>query len=242
MRRALYGFAILAVLGIAGVWLAFNSLDVIVKWGIEHYGPDVAGVPVRVGAVAISPRDGRGSVRGLEIGSPGGYSAPRAVRVDEIRVALDPATLTSAVIHVQELVFEGAEITYERGNRSTNLDAIQQRIDAYAKRSMATVDTQKASGSPGHKRRFIVDRLVIRGAHATLTSTALRGQGIGFDLPEVDLADIGTREGGVTASEVASRVASAVQNRIAQKLLTNAELLRHGGVGGAIDALKGLLK
>jgi hypothetical protein len=36
-------------------------------------------------------------------------------------------------------------------------------------------------------------------------------------------------------------VADTLVSRIAQKLLTNLDLLRKGGVGGAIDALKGLV-
>jgi hypothetical protein len=37
-------------------------------------------------------------------------------------------------------------------------------------------------------------------------------------------------------------VAGELQARIAQRVLTNLELLRKGGVEGAIDALKGLLR
>jgi hypothetical protein len=65
---------------------------------------------------------------------------------------------------------------------------------------------------------------------------------VSFELPEVQLRDIGKGKGGVTASEAAALVVSTLQNRIAQKVLTNADLLRRGGVEGAVDALKGLLK
>jgi uncharacterized protein involved in outer membrane biogenesis len=242
MKKALYAFAILVVLGVVGVWLAFNYVDVLVKWTLEHYGPDVTGVAVHVGEVKISPRDGRGSLRGLEIGNPPGFTSARAARFGEIRVALDPTTLTSEVIHIQELVVDGPDITYERGGKGTNLDAIQQRIDAYAKRSAAESQGGQGGHGPVKKRRFLIDRLVIRGGRATLTNAGLRGQGIGFDVPEVVLTDVGRRQGGVTASEAAAQVASALQQRIAQKMLTNLDLIRKGGVEGAIDALKGLLK
>jgi hypothetical protein len=75
-----------------------------------------------------------------------------------------------------------------------------------------------------------------------MTNPKLRGQGVSFDLPDVDLRDVGKRQGGATASEIANMVAGVVQQRIAQKVLTNIELLRRGGVEGAVDALKGLLK
>jgi hypothetical protein len=72
------------------VYWAYNSLDVIVKYALEHYGPDVTGVSLKVGEVNCPPRDGRGSLKGVEIGNPPGFSAPRAARLGEISVALDP--------------------------------------------------------------------------------------------------------------------------------------------------------
>jgi hypothetical protein len=83
---------------------------------------------------------------------------------------------------------------------------------------------------------------VIRGARVTMTNAALKGRGISFDLPDIDLRDVGKRQGGATASEIANLVAGVIQQRIAQKVVTNLDLLRRGGVEGAVDALKGLLK
>jgi uncharacterized protein involved in outer membrane biogenesis len=242
VKKALYAFVALLAIGAAGVYLALNYVDVIVKWALEHYGPDVTGVTVNVGEVKISPKDGRGSIRNLELGSPAGFSAPRTARLGEIRVALDPATLTAPVIVIHELVIDAPQVTYERGNKTTNLDAIQQRIDAYVQRMDAEGASQGREAARKAKRRFIVQRLTLRGARVTMTNPALRGQGIAFELPDVQLRDLGQREGGLTASELAARVTAALQNRIAQKVMGSIELLRRGGVEGAVDALKGLIK
>jgi hypothetical protein len=75
-----------------------------------------------------------------------------------------------------------------------------------------------------------------------MTNPALKGQGITFDLPDIELRDMGKRQNGITASEAANIVAGTLIARIAQRLLTSADLLRKGGVEGAVDALKGLLK
>jgi len=241
VKKAAAALIAVALLLAIGAWLAVNYVDVVVKWTVEHYGPDVVGAKVEVGAVRISPRDGKGSVRGLTIGNPPGFSAARAARFGEMRVALDPATVTSGVVHVRELVIDGADITYEKGARTTNLDVLQANIERYARASSGGTASSDGDGVPA-KKRFIVDSLVIRNVRVTMTNTALKGQGLGFDLPEVRLADVGRRQGGLTASQVAAAVASAMQQRIAQKLLTNLDLLRKGGVEGAVDALKGLLK
>lgn len=241
MKKAAIALLVLLLLGAGGAYLALNYVDVIVKWALEHYGPEVTGVTVNVGEVKISPRDGRGSIRGLELGSPPGFAAPRSARFGEIRVSLDPATLTAPVIVIRELVVDAPQVTYERGNKTTNLDAIQQRIDAYVQR----LDAESAAEGRDvrkSKRRFIVQRLTLKGARVTMTNPGLRGQGIAFELPDVQLRDLGQREGGLTASEIAARVTAALQNRIAQKVMGSIDLLRRGGVEGAVDALKGLLR
>lgn len=246
LRRALIAVAVLVAIAAGVAWLAFNYLDVAVKWTLEHYGPVVTGVPVKVREVQISPQNGRGAIRGLEIGNPVGFGAARAARFGEIRLAIDPSTITQKVIVVNELTVEDAAITYERTDGGNNLDRIQKTIDDYVKRADAQAEGGDASG-PGakpreSKRRFIVERLTLRGMKVTMTNPALKGQGVTFDLPDIDLRDVGKRKGGLTASELANVVTDVLMQRIAQKVLTNVELLRKGGVQGAIDALKGLLR
>ena len=236
-------FLLLVVVALAGgaAYLAFNYVDVAVKMALEHWGPDVIGAPVKVGEVQISVKSGRGAIRELEIGNPSGFASKRAARFGEIRVSVDPATLTDRLIVIREIAVESPQITYEKGDKAANLDAIQSSIEAYVKHAAAAGDA-KGEGGTSLKRRFVIERLSIRGGRVVMTNRSLKGQGVSFDLPEVQLRDIGKGKGGVTASEAAALVVSTLQNRIAQKVLTNAELLRRGGVEGAVDALKGLLK
>jgi hypothetical protein len=75
-----------------------------------------------------------------------------------------------------------------------------------------------------------------------MTTPSLRGQGVSFELADIELRDIGRRQNGVTASEAASVVANAIVAGIAQRVLSSIDLLRKGGIDGAIDALKGLVR
>jgi hypothetical protein len=241
MRKAVVILAVLALFAAGAVFLAYNSLDIIVKMALEHYAPDVTGVTFKVGEVKLSVRDGRGTLRNIDIGNPPGFGAPRAARLGEIRVALDPLTLTDPVIYVNELAVIAPSITYERGDKVTNLDVIQKNIEAYIKRSGGPSGSRPAEAKKG-RHKFIIERLVIQGAKVTMTNPALKGQGLSFDLPDIDLRDVGKRQGGATASEIGNMVTGVIQQRIAQKVVTNIDLLRRGGVEGAIDALRGLLK
>jgi len=232
------------VLFIAGALLwAFYSLDWIVKLTLEMYGPDVLGAPVKVQHVRIEPKTGEGMLKDLEIGNPKGFSPTHALKVGEVRVSLDPATVTSKVIYVREIAVEAPLITYERGRDATNLDTIQRNIDAYVKKSASAAEADsKAPGAEEDPRRFIVERISIRGARVTMTAPGLKGQGVAFDLPEVQLKAVGKRQNGLRASEIANLIARELISKIGQRVLTNIELLKKGGATGAIDALKGIFK
>jgi hypothetical protein len=241
MKKALWIVAAILLVIAGGVFWAYYSVDLIVKFAVEHYAPEIAGVPVKIGDVHISPRDGRGRIGDVEIGNPQGFGSPRAAKLGEISVWLDPLTLADPVVYIRELTIEAPLITYEKGDKGTNLEAIQKRIEGYVKESASSGGATAAGGNP-IRHKFIVGKLTIRGAKVTMTNPRLKGQGITFDLPDIQLRDLGKGENGLTASQLANVVASTLISKIAQRLLTNIELLRQGGVEGAIDALKSLVR
>jgi len=239
MKKLVAVTAIIVAILAGAVFFAYERLDFIVKIALEHYGPGVTGVSVKVGDVEISPHDGRGRLRNLEIGNPPGFAASRAARFGDVVLEVDPATIRAQVVHVRAIGIETPTIVYERGDKTTNLDTIARNIEAYVKRAG---ESEGEAQAPGAKRRYIVDRLLIRGAKVTMTTPSLRGQGVSFDLPDIELRDIGKRQGGFTASQVASLVTNALIAKIGQRVLSSVDLLRKGGVEGAIDALKGVIR
>jgi len=239
MKKGLIAAAVIVAIVAGAGFFAWNRLDIIVKVALEYYGPDVMGAAVTVADVEISPHDGRGRLRNLEIGNPPGFTASRSARFADVILEVDPATLRSPVVHVRAIGVDAPTIVYERGDKTTNLDVISRNIEAYSKR---TGDSDGTSRVQGAKRRFIIDRLLIRGAKVTMTTPSLKGQGLNFDLPAIELRDIGKGQDGLTASQVAAVVTHAIIARIAQSVLSNIDLLRKGGIEGAIDALKGLIR
>src|SRR5256714_11448756 len=103
LRTAILGtLAIVLIAALGGAWWLYNSRDALIKRALEHYGPQVTGVAVKGKAVKLEPFDGRGAITGLELGNPQGFSSPRALTPGEVRLALDPATITSDVLPVEE--------------------------------------------------------------------------------------------------------------------------------------------
>src|SRR6185369_8627007 len=130
---------------------------------------------------------GRGSLKGVEIATPKGFTSPRTTRVGEIRLALEPATIRDNLVVIHEIAVESPEIWYDRGGSgTTNLDAIQKNIEGYLQRS-GTPAEGKAAGPPAPGRRYVIEKVSIRGARVTMTTAGLKGQGIGFTLPDIEL-------------------------------------------------------
>ena len=93
------------------------------KWALEHYGPIVAGVPVKVREVQISPRNGRGAVRSLWAGQR--LEQPRS-RVSLMGTALLPGrdwssqlqspSLLRPVFHPAKAVYPGSREVAAKGS------------------------------------------------------------------------------------------------------------------------------
>lgn len=242
MKKVLIVVAVLVGLLAGGVYWVYTSLDFVVKSAIERYAPTVAGVPVKVASVHISTTDGRGLVKGFEVGNPPGYRGPYAIRVGEISVGVQPSSITQDVIVIDEIVVQAPQVTYELAGNTNNLEVIQKNIDAFVKGAGGESSAQDAPGKKGTARKYIFGHIALRNAKVTMSNPLLKGGGITFDIPDIELRDLGRRTSGITAAEAAKIVTNALLAKIAQKVLSNFDLLRKGGREGAIEALKGLIR
>jgi hypothetical protein len=233
LRTAILGFlAIIIVAAVAGAWWLYSSRDALVKRALERYGPQVTGVSVRVKEVKIEPLDGSGAIRGLELGNPQGFSAPHALTLGEVRLAVDPKTLTSDVVHVKEISLESPSITYERGAQGDNLSTIQKHIQAQLPQSRGGGEAKKEDAP---QRKFIVDHVQVRKARVSY------GGLVNADLPDLHLRDLGKKRGGATAAEIANEVWTEVTRSAVAHAPAALEGLRDKAKDAA-ERLRGLIK
>ena len=230
----LLALAILLVALGAGAWWLYSSRDVLIKRAIEHYGPQLTGTAVKVKAVKLEPVQGVGAITGLEIGNPQGFSAPHAVTLGEMRLALDPATITKDVVHIKEISLEAPSITYERAAKGDNLSAIQNHIKSQLPKSQGgSGAAEKSKDAP--QRKFIVDHVQIRKAKVSY------GGALTVDLGDVQLRDLGKKKGGATAAELTDEVWTELSRIAISRAPAAIEQLRDKAKD-ATDKLRGLLK
>jgi hypothetical protein len=225
MARIVAAVAALAVVAFAAaaVWL-YLSLDHVVERGIEKYAAEILQATVELDAVKLAPADGAGALRGVRIGNPPGFRAPHAATAATVELAVDPATIVKDVVVVRRIVVDRPSITYEPGAKGSNFDALQRNVERY----VGAAGKRDAKGG----RRLIVESLAIRGARVTYAPQVGRGSAtIAFDLPDIQLRDVGKSRGGVTPGELAKVIVDALAARIAE-VMARAALRR--GVEGVL--------
>ena len=209
----------------AGAWWLYASRDALIKRAIEHFGPDLTGVSVKVKAVKFEPVEGSGAISGLEVGNPPCFSTPRALTLGEIRLAFDPGTLRSDVVRIRELTIDSPNITYERGSKGDNLTTIQKHIESRLPKSKGG-EGGKSSDAP--QRKFIVDRVVVKNGKVNY------GGAVSVGMPDIQLRDLGKKTNGATAAELVDEVWTQMMRSAMSRAPAAVDSLR--------EKLKGLIK
>jgi hypothetical protein len=206
MKTRNVAIAVVLVLAVAaggGAWWFLQSLDGLVKRAIHRWGPEITGVSVKVDSVKIEVAAGKGAIRGLVIGNPRGYEAPHALKVGELSLTLDAASLTRDVIVLKELTIASPDVVYERGPGGDNLSVIQKNVDAWVAKNAGP---KQADAGPGKK--FVIENLYLRNGRARFGTTASAA------VPDLHLRDVGKKTNGATAGEIVKQVWGALARSV----------------------------
>jgi hypothetical protein len=223
---------IFGILFIVGLIAAFLSLNTIVKTGVEKVGPIITQTDVKLGSANISPFSGSGELKGLVVANPTGYKTPSAIKVGGVKVAVEVKSVMSAVVVVDSLVVDGAEVTLEVGLSGNNLSKLLDNVSSVAASDEGTKKTEQKPAEGGKK--FKVKDILIKGTKVNGSVTALGGQAIAFPIPDIHLTNIGTDENGVSAAELSKKILNEI---------VVAAVKEFGKSGGAVgDQLKGVGK
>ena len=230
-RNIVLAAVLLLVLAVGGgAWWFLRSLDGLVKSAIHKWGPEITGVAVKVDSVRIEVTEGRGAIRGLFIGNPKGYDAPHALKAAEIRLTLDPASLTKDVVVVKELLIASPDVFYQRGPGGDNMKAIQKNVDAWVAKHAGPKDPKAGPG-----KKFIVENLLVRDGKAHFGTT------LSSPIPDLHMRDVGKKTNGATAGEVFKQTWDALLRSVGN-LASRAGGAIRDGARSVGEGVRGLFK
>lgn len=213
MKKLLIGVGVAVVIVIGAVAFLVGNLDDLIKEAVEEVGSEATGAEVSLADVEISLTDGAGALSGLRVGNPAGFKTDYAFDLGGISLTIDPNTVTSDPVVIKEIVIDGPKLIYELAGTNSNIDAIQQNVDAFAK-GLGAGGSSSSSSSESEGPKLVIEDLYVRGGEVSVSAGFLDGQALGTGLPDIHLEDIGKDDGGASPAEVASEVISSITSGI----------------------------
>lgn len=224
---------VLAVLIAGLLWFGYSKIDDLLKMGIEKAGTEALQAPVTIQKLKISMFSGAGTIEGLEIGTPTGFSVPCSLRINQADIAINTAASKEDRIVIQHLRFNEPDIHLEVGPGGTNLSQIAKNARATADSITPAAPEAKQSSSPvlrpkqpQKELKLQVDELLITGAKVNASAGVLPGAQASVTLPEIKLTDLGAGPEGLTPAELTAVILSKLSEEATK-----------AGAGGAVESL-----
>ena len=250
IKKILIGVAVLLVILAGGAYFVYSNIEGYIKTALETYGSEATQSQVKVGDVKLSVRSGEGGLSGIVIGNPKGYSTANAFSLGLASLKVDIDSVAKNPVVIKEIVIDRPHIVFEMGgDGSSNLQAIQKNLNAYAAKMGAGgggAPAQKpAAGAKEPERKLVIENLYVRNGQIAASHSLLKGQIISSSLPTIHLTNIGKAKGGATPAEIANEVIGAISqqaNKAAMADVTKSLDALKGKVGEAVgEALGGAL-
>ncbi len=203
LKLALLGVVVLLI---AGYFVVAYALDSIVKSGVNSFGPKLTQTKVELASVSLSPFTGSGTLSGLAVDNPRGWTDGRAFYLGKVSIDLEPMSVFGDHIVINELIIDQPEFTYETKIISSNIKDLLKNIEDYTGSGGQTARTKD-----GKPIKFVVKKFRMTNAKATLGAA---GAALPVPLPPLSLDNLGVAEGGITADQLATALMKNVLGNI----------------------------
>ena len=213
----------LAVLLLGGYVVMVFFLGSIVKAGVTGFGPKLTKTKIELASATISPFTGSGTLKGLVVGNPAGWSADRAFSLGHIHVDVEPFSIFGEHIVINEIIIDEAEFVYETKIVSSNIKELLKNIEEFSGGGGKAAETK--TGKP---IKFVVKKFRMTNGIARL---GVGPAAIPVPLPPISMDELGVKEGGITPDQLAGVVMRNVLDGIVSG--TAKAALQLGGTMGA---------
>lgn len=193
------------VAGIAVYVVGAFFLGSIVKAGVNSFGPKLTQTKVVLASATLSPLTGSGTLGGLAVGNPKGWSDGNAFTLGTIHVDVEPFSIFGDHVVINEIIIDAPVFSYETKIVSSNIKDLLKNIEEF------TGGGKEPTTKSGQPIKFVVKKFRMTNAKATL---GVGAAALPIPLPPISLTDLGVAEGGITADQLAGALMSNVLGSI----------------------------
>lgn len=236
MRKAFLfsGLALAAtlILIFGSVTYVLFNIDALIRDTIESTASRAYKVPVTVAEASMSLKSGDGQIVGLRIENPPGFSAPDAVHIPLIEIAVDTKRIADKAIALGRVVIDQPKIVLEIKDGRANLTRLKQSTKAWVIRS-ENDDEDAVDG-----QRLIIDEVVMQNGTMLFRADFLDGVETEVPLPDSRVRNIGTMPDGALPAEVIAEVTQLMitaSERASRRIDLSALAARTGATAPEID-------
>tara|TARA_R110000868_G_scaffold119469_1_gene316727 strand:+ start:465492 stop:466487 length:996 start_codon:yes stop_codon:yes gene_type:complete len=191
---------------VALIAFGLSQADAIVKAAIERGGTYATQTTTTVDDVHLGLRDGSFEMNGLTIANPAGFSSDHFFKLASTNVKLDTASITTNVISVPTVSFDGIDVVLDKGKDPSNYNTILNSLKRFE-----NSDTKAAPENQGGKK-VTIDTLTLNNIDirvANMPGVSFLTGDIAINIPTIELKDIG-KEKPMTTAEVVNLVIKTV--------------------------------
>ncbi len=228
-KGLLYALLSLVVIVLIGYVTLQFFLGSIVKAGVNKFGPAITQTKVDLKTASLSPLSGQGTLTGLSVANPAGWSAGNAFYLGNVHIDMKPFSVFGDHIVINEIVIDQPEFTYETKIVSSNISDLLKNIEQSMGGENQGNQPKAKNGKP---LKLEVKHFVLRNGKVTLGVAGAGG--VTMPMPPVELTDVGTAEGGVTPAGLAFAVMRSVTSSVVAA--STGALQKVGGTSGAAAA------
>ncbi len=248
MKIVKYTLLALLALVVVTVVAAWFYLEPLVKNTVHKFGTQIVGTEVNLAGFKLRPLAGEVEIQGLTIANPQGYSAPNLLSLGSVFVKLDPKSLLTDTIVVEDINVSKPEITYEMPDFTTsNVMQIQENLAKNtASAETKPVEEEKIAEeevveTSAAKKVIIRKVLVEGGAMSAITPLQKDATALTLHMPALELTGIGEGGAGMSAGETVATIFNKIlfnATSVVTKALGNAQKLAQKAANEAVGAAK----
>jgi hypothetical protein len=217
------GLAVVALVAFVALQFFLGS---VVTAGVNNFAPKLTQTKVVLNSATISPLTGSGTLSGLVVGNPKGWSDANLCSLGKVHIDVAPFSILGDHILVNEIIIEAPEFNYETKIIASNVADLLKNIEAAMGGGKNAAPT--ATTKTGQPIKIAVKKFRLAKGKVRL---GLAGTAMTLPMPDIELNDLGTAEGGITPDQLVFAVMKSVTTSI-----VSATTQAAGQIGGTTGA------
>jgi hypothetical protein len=204
-----------------------SNIDEIVREFIVEQVSEVTDTKVQLDAVKLDLKEGAGSLFNFEQPNPPGFQTKYAFHFDQAELDLDLKSIFDEVIIIEKVFINGAEVVYEYSDGKTNFIELKNIINAnminktVADSTSKTDQPQQKETKKTHAKQS--KKIIIKSFE--MINTKVEGavpfassQTLSVTLPNIQLNNIGSKEGGVEADQLMAIIIDTLEKDLKRSI------------------------